>query len=403
MNGSILAIATAVPKPFSLQEQILGQILNLYPFDDAQKKYVKKVYQNSGIVKRHHVIDGAAFFANRPNVPQTLDVRPSQSPGVGRSELARFSNTSEALIAQPLSAFASAENQSLRDVGRFPGMSARNEVYKKEAPLLAKDASLKAIEAWGQNPQEITHVISISCTGVYIPGIEFSLIDSLGLNRSIYRLGINFMGCFGAFKGMHVANAFAKENPKARILVVCTELCSLHLQETQDEDNLLSGSLFADGASSFIIGCDPRGDEKPIWEIKKQISLGLENSTGQMTWEATDTGYKMGLSSFVALSIAHGIKPFTQNLLGTVEKEECDFAIHPGGKAILQVIQKKLGLLDSQVKQSYETLADFGNMSSATFPFVLEKLYKQGNLNSYCAGFGFGPGLSMEGILLKSV
>lgn len=359
MNGCILGLATANPPYEVSQNEIQERILEIFSFDSHQEQQVKNLYKNSGIHKRHLVIPD--FKKNR-------------------SEWHFWGSDFPKIV---------------------PGTTKRNELYKKEAPLLAHQAAQKAIQAWGGDPSTITHVISASCTGTVIPGIEFSLVDSLGLQRTVYRLGINFMGCFGAIKGLEVGNAFAKANPNSRILLVCTELCSLHLQTELNYDNLLASSLFADGAAAAVIGCNPKRGESPLWEIVKHYSFGLENSVKYMGWEASDHGFLMRLSDSVPRIIARYIRPFTEAFMKPhVEASDCDWAIHPGGKAVLQVIEKKLGLEEWQTQASWNTLANYGNMSSATFLFVLDALSRQAGIKQWTVGLGFGPGLSMEGILL---
>lgn len=361
MKGHILALATAVPSFAISQTQALEKTFELFPFNQQEKEHVRKLYENSGIHRRHSVSEDFLKI-------------PSKSTFLGND----FPNT-------------------------VPGMTKRNEIYKKEAILLAHIAAEKALDAWGGDRSSITHVISVSCTGVVIPGIEFSLISSLNLKRTVYRLGINFMGCFGAFKGLEVANAFAQQNPKNRILVVCTELCSLHIQTDNTQDTLLANSIFADGAAAAIIGAHPVEEDNPLWEIVEHASCGLDGSEEQMRWEASDHGFVMKLSNFVPVSISRHIEKFAHNLLGShTSVESCDWPIHPGGKAILQTIEKKLKLEKSQTEASWETLANYGNMSSATFLFVLERLMKQPKRKPWAAGLGFGPGLSFEGILLRT-
>lgn len=349
MNGSILGIGSANPKDCIGQDEALASVLTLLDPDEKQKEYLKNLYGNSGILKRH--------------------------------------------MAFPKDFFLSYLHTN-------PGMGSRNDIYKETAFNLAADSSAKAIASWGGNASDITHVISVSCTGVYAPGIEFSLIDRLKLNSNVLRLGINFMGCFGAFKGLQAANAFAGQNPKARILVVCTELCSLHFQKTTDPDSLLSGSIFADGSAAVIVGSDPRGSEKPLWEIEREYCHALKDSEEQMTWEASDTGFRMKLSSFVPLKISHNIRPFVEHLMAGVDPHDCDYAIHPGGKSILQVLQRKLRLSEEQLDATNHIFSNFGNMSSATVLFVLEHLQKS-KKKSRCLGLGFGPGLTIEGFLLR--
>lgn len=254
----------------------------------------------------------------------------------------------------------------------------------------------------GGNPSLITHVIAITCTGVVIPGIEFGLIESLALSRSVHRLGVNFMGCFGAFKGLEVAHAFVKSNPKNRVLIVCIELCSLHIQPNDTPDSMMANSLFADGSAAAIIGADLLSTEKSIFEMQRHASFGLENSREQMSWEASDQGYVMKLSPFVPVILARHIQAFTEKLMHSyTEISACDFAIHPGGKAIVNAIEKKLGLNKLQTRASWNTLAHYGNMSSATFLFVLNDLKRQADKKEWAVGLGFGPGLSVEGLLLK--
>lgn len=278
-----------------------------------------------------------------------------------------------------------------------PSMGKRNERFKQEAPELALKAARKAIDEWGGKVEEITHIISISCTGVMAPGIEFHLMQRLNLRPDTYRLAIQFMGCFGAFKGISAAHAFAKENRDARILIVSTELCSLHFQTTLTPDNVLGNALFADGSAAAVIGM-PRGDEKPLYQVQGHSSMGLGQTLDKMTWEASDTGFTMKLSNFVPALIGRHILPFMKNLLKEISPGHCDWAIHPGGKSIIQVIERTFNLDLSQTKTSWDVLRDFGNMSSATLLFVLERLQRTDRKHVACVGFG--PGLSFEGLLL---
>jgi len=135
-----------------------------------------------------------------------------------------------------------------------PSMGERNKVYCKEAPPLAIEACKKAVTEWGGNPTDITHIIAVSCTGVMAPGIEFHVLEALGLKRTTQRLGINIMGCFGAFRGIATAKAFARENPNNRILLVCCELCSLHFQTAMSFETFVGNAIFGDGAGAVVIG-----------------------------------------------------------------------------------------------------------------------------------------------------
>ena len=289
--------------------------------------------------------------------------------------------------------------QELDCLCRVPTSKERNDIYKEEAPKLAIMAAKKALSGWKNSPSAITHLISISCTGMMAPGIEYHLLKELKLNPSISRLGINFMGCFGAFNGLTVAKAIVKENPNHRVLMVCTELCTLHGQVDESLDSMLANALFADGAAACIIGGDPAEDY--LWKIEDRASLILEDSDNEMSWDIGDAGFIMKLSKRVPVLIKKNIDSFTRHLIkGKCSFEESLWAIHPGGKSIINAIETACNLSPSQTSSSWDVLKRYGNMSSATFLFVLENSLKA--KSKWTIGIGFGPGLSFEGILLKA-
>lgn len=359
MHATILALATATP-PYQFQQMdIAERFIEMLAIAGDKKDLLLKTYQNSGILTRHCVMND--FKGGR----QEWDFWGPDYPEI------------------------------------IPGMAHRNAFFKKKAPELAIEAAKKALENWGGDPSAITHVISVSCTGLIAPGIEYYLMQALDLPLSVNRLGINFMGCFGAFKGLSVAQAFAKENPKNRVLVVCTELCSLHLQTDLDYETIVANSLFADGAAAVIVGVDPQDSEKPMWDIMNMQSIGIENTFEKMSWEASDKGFLMRLSHTVPVHIGRHIQAFIKQLVSQdISLETCDWAIHPGGKSIIQAIERTFKLKSSQTEASWQTLANFGNMSSATYLFVLDYLSKQVQQTPWTIGLAFGPGLSVEGMLL---
>jgi len=360
MEVSILAISTAVPSFAFSQNEITDTIIKMLSVDVEKAQLIQKLHQNSAIRTRYSVISD--FRKNREEW---------HFWGAGFPK-------------------------------KIPGMTERNALYKIEAPKLACEAAEKALKNWGGDRKEITHVIAVSCTGLVAPGIEFSIMRGLNLQSTVQRLSINFMGCFGAFKGLSVAQSFAKENSQHRILVVCTELCSLHFQVEQTLDNMIANSLFSDGAAAVIVGAEPKSEETSLWEICNKGSFALDNTMEKMTWEAGDYGFTIKLSHTVPVILGREIHSFVQTL---VDKEfctvNCDWAIHPGGKSIIQVVEKALKLKEGSATASWETLANYGNMSSATFLFVLNRLLEQKSNKKWTVGLGFGPGLSVEGILLK--
>lgn len=292
------------------------------------------------------------------------------------------------------------------------GMELRNECYKKEAPKLAIAACTKALQDWGGNKKDITHVVSVSCTGIIIPGLEFQVMVGLDLPPSTERLSITFMGCFGALSGLKAAAAIASANPKNRVLVVCCELCSLHMQMNEKIDNLIASVLFSDGCGAFVVGAQPRNREKPLFQIHKTASSIIPNTLSMMSWELSATGFIIGLSKEISGQIFMTIKKFCRdNLLkiktagkvkGFIEEAECHWAIHPGGAMIVQAIQEALGVTNKHSMASWETMRDYGNMSSATLVFVWDNIRKQvAQPNQWVPSLAFGPGLNVEGALLR--
>jgi len=282
-------------------------------------------------------------------------------------------------------------------------MTVRNKKYCEEAPKLAIQACKRAVEDWGGSPADITHIISVSCTGVQAPGIEFFVMEELGIPRTAERLGINLMGCFGAFRALATAKALAKEDPKNRILIVCTELCTLHFQTELCLETFVSNILFGDGSSSLVVGAQPSAQEKALWVIERSASRILEHTPQLMTWEASDHGFLMKLSQKIPDSLKQQAQSFADEILqGRCEFSECEWAIHPGGKAILAGLEEVLNLQKWQTQCSWEVLKNYGNMSSATFLFVLSKLRTRlaEATSPWIVGMGFGPGLALEGVLL---
>jgi len=248
-------------------------------------------------------------------------------------------------------------------------------------------------------------LIVVSCTGMYAPGLDIELVKALGLPTQIQRLCINFMGCYAAFNGLKQADIICQSDPKAKVLVVCTELCSIHFQKENTDDNLLANALFADGSAALLVESSPRNglNLKPV---SFYCDLAPEGDQ-DMAWTVGDLGFEMRLSSYVPEVIKNGIKTLTHSLLDQISNSLADisyYAIHPGGKKILEVIEQELNLTREQNKPAYEVLRKYGNMSSPTVLFVLQEASK--NLNGMddkkkILSFAFGPGLTMESMVLE--
>jgi len=362
MYAQILAIETEVPQKFLTQKSYNAAMERLLNLDEVRCNLLRRITSGSRIQKRHLV-------------SSEIDEEGIQGTLFGKEE-----NTVP------------------------PTTKQRNETYKEAAPDLAASACRKALQQWGGDYQMITHVISVSCTGMIAPGIEFLLIERLGLSSRVERLGINFMGCFGAFKGLAIAKSLALENPKHRVLVVCTELCSLHFQHNLNVEMLVANSLFADGAAAIVVGVEVRDGEKPLLELHSQKSEALNDTRDLMTWEVGDCGYFMRLSPTIPFQIKRCVSSFAQNLIGAeCSLNECAWAAHPGGKAILEAIAEGCQIENVKLSASWEVLYNYGNMSSPTFLFVLKEVLKTTCSKKWVIGLGFGPGLSIEGLLLKRV
>lgn len=284
-----------------------------------------------------------------------------------------------------------------------PSMSQRMAVYQLEAPRLAIQAAQDAISHWGEDAKKITHVISISCTGFIAPGIEVSLIKALNLNSDVKRFGLNFMGCMAAFNGLSAAQALAAEAPENRVLVVCTELCTLHYHRSEKRETLLGHVLFGDGAASAIVGNSPTKKETPLWRFENKASWLLADSQNEMSWISGDNAYIMKLTSKVPKLIKNQIHALFSKLVSKEQYNDALWAIHPGGKAIIDGIQDSLKLHKNDTLDSREILNNYGNMSSPTILFVLKQLIKKRHKKKWTFALGFGPGLCIESLVLENM
>jgi predicted naringenin-chalcone synthase/acyl-CoA synthetase (AMP-forming)/AMP-acid ligase II len=365
----ILGVGVAVPGPGAPQSAILNRMISDMQLDNPERERLfYKIGQSAGVDRRYSVLPSmeGIYFGRT---------------GLGNNE----------------------------------PVQTRNNIYKREAPKLACKAAQQAIEQWGQSIDSITHVIAVTCTGIIVPGLEFQLLSMLGLPLTTQRLSIQFMGCFGFVSGIKAARAFAAENRKNRILLVCCELCSLHMQLDDRMDNIIGAALFGDGAGAVIVGNidlnNAERSERVLFEINNTCSVIIPNTSHSMSWELTNSGMAIGLGRDIPISIYESIETFMQQALRDTAAQELDYtdqnlfqwAIHPGGPMIIQAILDRLNLPSSAAKSTWKVLREYGNMSSATLVFVLQDLLQgnQGQNNVYYVPMlAFGPGLNVEGSLL---
>jgi predicted naringenin-chalcone synthase len=283
-------------------------------------------------------------------------------------------------------------------------------LYEKEALPLAIKAVRNCME---QLPafdlKAITHLIVVSCTGMYAPGLDIGLVEALGLSEHTERTCIQFMGCYAAFNAMKSADYICRAEPTAKVLVVSLELCTLHFQKAKGRDQLVSNALFGDGAAALLLSGKTLTDRHSLC-LDGFFSALATDGKKDMAWHIADHGFEMTLSSYVPLAIQGGIRKLTDQLLDRMELalDEVDyFAVHPGGRRILEVCEEQLGMKPRDNRFAYDVLSRYGNMSSPTVLFVLAEIF---NVIKETGGpadhkkilsFAFGPGLTLESMLLS--
>jgi predicted naringenin-chalcone synthase len=280
-----------------------------------------------------------------------------------------------------------------------PGTQQRMDRFAREAIPLAVQAAGKALANANCPADAVTHVITVSCTGFFSPGIDREMIEALQLPRSVNRTNIGFMGCHAALNGLQVALAIATAQANATVLLCATELCSLHFQQRWDEQNVLPNALFADGSAAVVAGAAKKGD---TWVCKATGSYLLPDSSADMTWQIGDHGFRMTLSRRVPSLIAGSLKAWLQHWLSASGMTIADigsWAVHPGGPGILDAVGLSLELPPSALNISRGILAEHGNMSSPTILFILDRLREQ-RAPLPCVMLAFGPGLVIEAALL---
>ncbi len=303
--------------------------------------------------------------------------------------------------------FSQAGKDILFSTGNLPTTATRLKLYDTESVALATKVCQKLLTTLPAKREEITHIITVSCTGMSAPGLDMALIQKLGLSPETERFSVNFMGCYAAFTALKMAHHICQSTPKSRVLVCCLELCTLHFREDLTDDNLLSTVLFGDGACALLLGSEPTTGKQ--LKIEKFYSSIIPDTSDLMGWHIGNQGFEMILSAQIPKQIEKHIFSSYQKLLGQVGRTEADyFAIHPGGKNILQSFSRALELPESALVHSFEVLRQYGNMSSPTVLFVLARLFEtmkpqefEKTPSVYSAAFG--PGLSIESALLTMV
>lgn len=277
---------------------------------------------------------------------------------------------------------------SLYASGRFPTTGERMKIFEQAAPLLAGQA-LDRLALSAPERDRVRHVLVTCCTGFYAPGLDFDIVDHLGLPDSVERTFIGFMGCYAAINALKLARHIVRSQPDSNVLIVNLELCSLHFHPSQDLGEILAFLLFGDGCSAALIGSDAAG-----FELDGFDAVRLASSRDMITWRVGDLGFDMFLSTQIPTRIAKGMREHSARVTGDGPIDL--WAVHPGGRAVLDAVEDGLALDPDALHASRCVLSRFGNMSSATVMFVLQQLMDHSRPGQQGRALGFGPGVTAE-------
>ena len=298
---------------------------------------------------------------------------------------------------------------------RSPSTKTRNDLFAREATKLFIEAASAAVSNCpGIDPLDITHLITVSCTGFFNPGPDYKIVRALGLNPAVQRYHLGFMGCYAAFPALRAAKSFCEADPQAVVLVVCAELCSLHVRTSNDPDTIMGSALFADGAAAAVVTAREVPESTALLQLDHFETVLTPVGEDSMAWNIGDEGFEMVLGNYVPHIIDEHIAGALEPLLArdaTLRELPYRYithwAIHPGGRSILDKVQSRLDLTDEQLVPARETLRNYGNMSSATVLFVLKHILdlpqqagtgesaQDGGGERICS-MAFGPGLTVE-------
>lgn len=359
--SKILSIGTAVPAHRHKQEDILDFMQRVFALNEKDRRKLKFLYRQGGIDTRYSVIPDYSLPASSW----------------------QFYSPSENL--EP-----------------FPKLEQRMQWYQRHAAQLSLNAIADCVENFPGNP--VSHLITVSCTGMSAPGLDLELLELLQLPVTTFHTSVNFMGCYAAIHALKMADAFCKADKKANVLIVCTELCTLHFQKERTIDNMTSSMLFSDGAAAVLVTGNEDQEGLTIDHFYSTVAV---KGKKDMAWELSSKGFLMTLSGYIADLIEEDFSSLVTNALDTahLEKENIThWCVHPGGKKILEAVHKSLGFTNGQLQPCYDILREYGNMSSPTVLFVLKKIMENVTPKKPDKVFGaaFGPGLSMETFILSA-
>ncbi|CAI0380365.1 unnamed protein product [Linum tenue] len=299
-----------------------------------------------------------------------------------------------------------------------PSLDDRQDIVVVEVPKLAKEAAAKAIKEWGQPKSSITHLIFCTTSGVDMPGADYQLTKLLGLRPSVKRFMMYQQGCFAGATVLRLAKDLAENNKGARVLAVCSEITAVTFRGPSDShlDSLVGQALFGDGAGSVIVGSDPVPEvERPVFELVYAAQTLVPDSHGAIDGHLREVGLTFHLLKDVPGLVSNNIDKCLNDAfkpLGISDWNSLFWIAHPGGPAILDQVEEKLELKEEKLRATRHVLAEYGNMSSACVLFILDEMRKKsvadgctttGEGLDWGVLFGFGPGLTIETVVLHSV
>jgi predicted naringenin-chalcone synthase len=345
-------IGTAVPSYQLAQSDFLERLLRR-AYSPNEQRYLKHILHDCSIKQRHLVLEldhnGAIFYKGK-----------------------HF------------------EDQSTKS---------RNQVFMAEVSTMAELATQECLSITKIPADKITHLITVTCTGFSNPGFDIDLIESIGLSKNVHRLSVGFMGCYAALPALEMARTIVCAEKDAQVLVVCAEICSIHFHPHGGKDSMLAATLFSDGVSVAHLSAD---DNTSHLKVSESFSRLVPGSISQMAWMIGDQGFDIRLSPYVSKIIGANLDSILPGSWLASIPGRTNWAVHPGGKSILDKVEAGLNLSPNELDESRLILSEYGNMSSATILFVLQRLLKNRCFDpeDIIHLLAFGPGLTVVGCQL---
>jgi alkylresorcinol/alkylpyrone synthase len=364
MSPRIVSIGTAVPTTRVAQTEARDLFATQPGVDRLTARLIRAAFDAAEIEHRHTVLAQLAL---------------SGAPGPDDG-----------------TAFIDAERGLLR-----PTTGTRNDLYIRTAPALYAEAARVAMADAQIEASAVTHVVTVSCTGFFAPGPDYRLVRDLGLDPSVERYHLGFIGCAAAMPGLRLASRIAESDPAAVVLVVCVELCTLHIRPSADPQQIVAASVFADGAAAAVVTADPGAGREGGLELDRFSTALTSEGEADMVWTIGDHGFEMILSAEVPRIVGREIRGAVDRFLAGEATPDV-WAVHPGGRSVLDRVEAGLELPPTALDASRGVLRDYGNMSSATSLFILERMLRDDSVadGARLAALAFGPGLTVESALL---